>query len=356
MITVIFVAIILTVLTLGFLRLALNEQRIATDDDLTSRAFFASESGLEDVKRALDAYTKGDISLADLNAESCDSVSGFNPELSPDADYDIEYVCQLIDLTPSDLEFYLDGANQTFQFPINPVDADGNPVPSFPTELHVNWHLNADQSADGDGVVGPGQIEGVPVGAYLNLTDVTTWNSQRHPAMLRISIISFPTSAATFTRGDIEQYTVFASPVDGNVARPANNVNAGTNAGTIRPADCDSANPEYYCNVEFGNFSNNRQYYLRITSLYRPTHVQVTMSNGSGPNNARYFDKVQAVADVTGSSGGVLRRVEARIDLSRPTLMPDAAITSLDDICKDFFITDLAADFDGIPGTSCTTP
>ena len=48
MITVVFIAILLTIITTSFISITVNEQREATDDDLTTRAFYAAESGVQD--------------------------------------------------------------------------------------------------------------------------------------------------------------------------------------------------------------------------------------------------------------------------------------------------------------------
>jgi Tfp pilus assembly protein PilX len=54
--TVMFFTILVTVLTVGFVRIMINERRQSTDEDLTTRAYYAAESGVEDAKRALQQY------------------------------------------------------------------------------------------------------------------------------------------------------------------------------------------------------------------------------------------------------------------------------------------------------------
>ena len=46
--TVIFITLLLLILTTAYIRLMVNEQRQATDNDLSSRAFYAAESGVND--------------------------------------------------------------------------------------------------------------------------------------------------------------------------------------------------------------------------------------------------------------------------------------------------------------------
>ena len=364
MLVVIFLAIILTVLTLGFIRLAINEQRVATDDDLTTRAYYAAESGVEDAKRALRAYTNNRLTQPELNADDCGppTTAEYDSEISADTDYDVEYTCQLIDLIPAVLEFELDGANETIQVPINAVNAAGTPS-SF-NRLVIKWHLDQSQGDDGDGILGATVFDRGPFTDTIPST--TAWN---HPAMLRMSLMRHPDSGAAFTRADLEQYVAFLNPNDDSVVGNGGPISTYIGAGPIPvpgnnpilPGGCSGpvagGSGDYACEIELtGSFNQNEQYFLRLTSLYTGTHVQVEIYNGNGANALRYFDGVQAVVDVTGRAGQVFRRVQTTLDLIQPNILPDAAITSLTDICKDFFITQDELDYNAELDTSCTIP
>ena len=75
----------------------------------------------------------------------------------------------------------------------------------------------------------------------------------------------------------------------------------------------------------------SRDYYLRLSSIYRSAQAAISFE---GPGDD--FIGVQALVDVTGRAADVFRRVQASVNLEDSTvrLLPDAAITSGDEICK----------------------
>lgn len=344
MITVVFVAIILSIMTLSFIRLALNESRISTDDDLTTRAYYAAESGVEEAKRAIKEVQEGTLAEADLNGEECDLPTSFDGELSTPTDYDMGYICQFIDLTPAVYQHHFTSLYQTVQVPLNAVDNDNNPA-TF-TRMEISWHVNNATASGGDGAVGTDAVARTP-NNDVRFPKVADWNSSNYPAMLRANLISHPSGA--ISRAGIDNFIAYLNPVagSGNLSVPS-----GNSAETYQ-ADCDSgvSVDEKFCKIEFTNFDASRDYTLRLTNLYDTTHVEVRLYDGATPV---LFSDVQAIVDVTGRAGSVYRRVESVVNLNTRNILLNDAITSLKDICKDFIFTNNESDFNGVAGTSCT--
>lgn len=333
--TVIFLALLLTTITVSFVRLAINEQRQSTDDDLTNRAFYAAESGVEDAKRAIEMFQNN--TLADLNGGDCAPPTGFDPDLISDPALDSEYTCQLINMDApnfqADLDMWegvtvpLNGANSTW------------------TSVLIEWHL----VGTGTGSDGPAPSER----SNNNLPRVGDWNSN-WAAILRSNFFDIPTSGS-ISRGNFASRAGFL-----------NSGNSGSSSTTLSSFDrqiinasCDDTTPtnEYACSALItGLTPASREYYLRLQSIYEPTHIQITLQNNSGTQTD--FSGVQAVVDVTGRAGDVYRRVEARIQLNQGNyLLPDFALMSATDLCKDFGVTDDPNDFQTLNGAiagSCT--
>ena len=314
MLTVIFLALLLTIITTSFVRLSVTEQRQAVDDDLTTRAFYAAESGVEDAKRAISDFQSG--LPVNLNETVCDPADVVATGVLS-TDLDTEYTCQLIDLTPANYQESLD-AWQAVTIPLKGASAF--------TSVRIDWHIH-------DG------------GAYSrhnnqDLLTVGAWQGANYPAMLRAAVFSTP-SSANFSSSQVSQSTMFINP-----ANSGGSANIGGSDGQIINGSCiaSPSQGQYACSVTLTGINGGLTNYLRLQSLYRQTNISITLLDGGG--NPVLLDDVQAIIDVTGRAADVFRRVEARVSLVDQTFpLPDIALWSNTEICKDFSVTDDAADY-----------
>src|SRR5688572_14994191 len=185
--TVIFFTVLVTVLTVGFVRIMINERRQSTDQDLTSRAYYAAESGVEDARRALQQYYPNPADRTKLNAATCDAPVGYSKTISTSPS--VGYSCMLMDLNPNDLQATLPGDSSSMQWAIR-SEGDVN----F-NKIRVSWHSLTDQA------------DGTPI-ALRNANDNPTtfnWKSGTNPfpAMLRLQMFGYP-KAGVFGRAQIE--------------------------------------------------------------------------------------------------------------------------------------------------------
>lgn len=317
MLTVIFLALLLTIITTSFVRLSITEQRQSIDDDLTTRAFYAAESGVEDAKRAIAEFQAGQP--VTLNEDVCQPASVVTNGLLS-SDLDAEYTCQLIDLSPANFQDDLDPW-EAVTIPLSGADP-------FSSVL-IEWHIHE---------------EGQPYDRRANgqqfLPPVGSWNggnaSRTFPAMLRAAVFSHP-AGNSFTPGQVQQAAVFINP-----ASTASNTNPFSNDGSIINGGCAPRTPtpgQYACRVTLTNINSSRTNYLRLQALYRATDVQVTLVG-------TLLEDVQAIVDVTGRAGDVFRRIEARVSLINQEFpFPDIALWSNSDICKDITVTNDVSDY-----------
>lgn len=349
LITVILLMFVFLVITLGFLRLAVNEQRNSSDVDLNSRAYYAAESGIEDARRILGQfYSDGTISTAERNQLRGDTCSAASPLGVPENsvlsdDLETKITCQLIDTEPGDYIASL-GVNQSALLPLIPADTDpSNPVtPADVASVKIEWH-----SSDDGSVVARSSAE-------TDLPNVGCWNSGEnsvsggvcsgdpYAAMLRTGLFTLPMSGS-ISRASLTNKISYLNPVDGAgtvTAAAFETKIGGTNSVSNSPSCSTGAGGPYVCTLTISDLNLTGaavQNYLRITPIYKGTTVKVTMYDGSG--DPLSFSDVQAKIDVTAQAGDVIRRIETRIPLSTLDLLPDEAITTADQLCKQVVIT-----------------
>ena len=89
--------VVMSLITLGFARIAQRENRQAVDDQLATQAFYAAESGI-------NAAVKG-ITKSTLPRTECPFVGGEYNNGVVSAEKDVYFTCVLINPTPDSLYF-----------------------------------------------------------------------------------------------------------------------------------------------------------------------------------------------------------------------------------------------------------
>lgn len=357
--TVIFFMLLITVITVGFLRIMAIEQRQAIDNDLSANARAAAEAGIEEGKRALLAYYSGatpaglrtDLATAFASGD-CVGLSGSpsivsalqldpngnvvgNPELNQ------RYTCLTVRLRTPD---YLGRAqaNESDIFPLKGV-SDYN-------QIKVSWHLTSDSvSAEGDGkptALAPGLLLPPQTGGVIG------WSSLGYPTYLRVQLFGYPSSGA-FGRTQLDERSrsIFLVPVAGgggstsfDTADPSH----GFDATKGSPSGAASCSPSftvgaYVCSATISlpaaaqYASNVNNYFLRVTPLYGQAHFRVELQNSGNPVD---MNEVQPIVDSTGQSADVYRRVQARVRLNQLSNVPGYAAESANTICKNMQVAD----------------
>lgn len=342
MLVVIFLALLLSIVTISFVRLSINERRQSTDDDLTRRAFYAAESGLEDAKRALAQYLASqprDPLL--LNGDDCAAPAILNPnadgivELSPTNGLDAAYVCQLIKIDPTNFQTQL-AAWESVTIPLKTGGLDYD-------SIIIEWHQPGPSPFNGDITANPNSPQLFPADA---------WNGAEYAAMLRTGLFSTPDSGP-LNRANIFHIAGFLYPGTSGTTVDINPIQQFNHK--VVPSTCDDtvADGQYACSMTIidvtGNFNpGDRINYLRLMALYRATNVQVTLLDGGGVPVP--LEEVQALVDATGRSGQIFRRLSARISLidGDDFPFPDYALITADSICKNFFVNADTDDFDDL--------
>jgi len=362
---VIFAMLLITVATLGFLRVMLNDQQQASDSDLSKSAYDSSLAGVEDAKRALIYYRTvcATTDIAACNAARAAMNSGVcNEGLSSvvtvtankevpvqqqqsgnDSQLNQAYTCVKINLNTDDYA----GPVQANTSKLIPLRA----TKDF-TTVTIEWYSTDDLTANSTSInLLPDASASKPF--YLQ----SNWVASR-PSVMRAQMIQFGSNftldsfdAANSNLVNSNANTLFLYPTgQTNVASAtndtwslANDVRQVAPTGALQPTHCSGnlGGGGYACSAKLvlpnavGQNDTTRTAYLRLTPLYNASHIRVTLGQGA------QFDGVQPSIDSTGRANDLYRRVESRVDLVDTSFpFPEAAVDLTGNLCKDFIVTD----------------
>lgn len=378
---VIFAALLMTIVTVGFVQIMIKDQQQATTQDLSQSANDAALAGVEDAKRLLlldqscrDGAAAATINCAAISAAltpspgqnetDCDTLSkgGIVGETNNEtiiqqsagdkADkLDQAYTCVKIGVNTVNYEGQLE-TNKTTLVPISGVSAFDS--------VEISWFSSQDISSTSSNPAVGFPSTG-PSGALPRTG--TKW-AANYPPLLRTQLIqlggSFKlTDFDDSQAGKSNTHTLFLYPAitginDFNFA--ADGRRSGVAAPSITECKSNFVNDQYLCKATVtlpapidGNTAS-RNAYLRLTALYNGASFSIKLKNGA---TEVLFNRVQPEVDATGRTNDVFRRVKARVELKGDFLYPEAAIDMVGDLCKNFTITDAES---GYSASSTCTP
>ena len=388
---VVFAMLIITVLTIGFLRIMVADQNQASDSDLAQSAYDSALAGVEDGKRALLYYQQrcatNPGSCPGLNAALstgvCNqavvsqgivssSVSATGDVTNPGEIYvrqttstnddklEQAYTCLKMQLVTDDYVGELTPTTSQL-IPLIPEKDSGGTSDTFDT-VTIRWYQPEDLGR-ADGAV---SLTGFA--APQPLLAKASWPANR-PSVMRVQLIQF---GPNFTMEDFDATsggrsnanTVFLYPTNaGSATRSANFTSdirktstsadpiADTAGSSPLPVLCSASISAggYACQMSLrlpqaiNATTNDRTAYLRVTPFYNATHYQIILGNGplnaTGTNIVKFND-VQPIIDSTGRANDLFRRVISRVNLYDNAFpYPDASIDVNNDFCKDFGVT-----------------
>ncbi len=385
MVTVAMFMMLFSVITVGFTYVMISASRQAVNDSLQSSAKAAAESGVEDAKRLIvycynhrnndGTYTNPqDANLCkhiigkradQLEGTDCDDILGAVDSSPQKVNFGLEgvknehrvkvgngsagknssneyYQCLKIATRTDNYEGIVSNLGKSTVIPLRLVDGKGNPATQI-TKIEIQWHRNVD-GADGDGVA---NLAGTS-GTGLPPADKWKSNSHNRPAVLRVERVgvkkgsfSLNDLVASDTAVTLRPSTGGSKSVIMNNYHPLYNDRPNSqypNGVPIIETQCDGNN--YACTMSATDtlYAKNNDYYLRLSAIYKDSHFSIRAYDGSKP---LYFDGVQPLVDVTGSSSDSFSRIQARLKPSfdknadSTNWWPEYVIDTNGKVCKD---------------------
>jgi len=332
---VIFITII-TIVVIAYLASSLSQQRTAVNFDMSTRAYYAAESGIQDVVSTIQAHPDSIPSQTDCKPAIGGDGTG---RLGDGVDYGVNYTCQLVDPTPKEITGQVIPDQKTAVIRINPA---ASPIPNGPYKLVMRWSPKTKpveqvlRPSEGNKVLKPKNEWG-----SVGLND---WYS-----MLRLNVINHPANSS-FTRSSIVQRVVFLNPTQTAEPLTVDKSSPLPQTDTITNASCSASSdsgPEFSCTktITLQNYNlNNDALYVRIGALYKTTTFSMQLFSGS---TQLAFQNTQVTIDATGQAKNVYRRVKQAFPLKGyvEDEDKDAALVAGEGICKLFTVTRTASDF-----------
>jgi Tfp pilus assembly protein PilX len=317
---VLILMMVISLMVLGFAQIARRNQRQTLDRQLSTQAFYAAETGINDAASLL----KGSTAAVPPKTSCADNGGGYYSTLPSsviDATSRVAYTCLMVNPTPSSL-IYSNVGTDSIIAPLS--SASGASI----SRIKLSWQTKL-------GTTTP--MTGCPASTVNAFKATTAWTCGY--GVLRYDLVPY---SGTVTAAGLQTQTMTSFLVPVTTGGAANLAYSTTGAGDLTGAVCTNTE----CSINITGLSGN-SYYMRVRSLYQDISLQITGTDSVG--NAINFQKAQALVDSTGKAQDVLRRIQVRVPLngSSHNLLSDNALTSTDPVCKRFVVMDGSG---GAPG------
>lgn len=368
---VVFSALLMTVVTLGFITQMVANQQRATSDDLSQSALDSAQAGVEDAKRALIQYegmcggihTAPSCSAIETAMTQCNKVftaPGLSvPGTTPSADGSIPVGSGTTDSTAYQQAYTCVKINVNTNNYAGKLAADGSaliPLVSGSAfdSVEVSWTSKEDlQGADGFLV----DLQAPSASPALN----TDWPVNR-PAVMRTQLVQYDSTngfkLSDFDNNSGEQTdnsTLFLYPT-GQTGQQrgggspislftARKTSAGTTGVEPTNVTCsgDLKDGGYSCHqiltLPQAVGGGAAISFLRLISLYNGSHFQLRLMDG---NTTVPFKGVQPEIDSTGRANNLYKRIATRVVVEYGGIpYPNGEVDTTSSLCKDFVVTDV---------------
>lgn len=366
---VVFTALVVVIITVGFVRIMLSDQQQASVNDLSQSAYDSAQAGVEDAKRAIlryenicntGTYTDCNVAYADTTNSQCNYANGKLSDVATSKDpvtgevkvqtgasnnLDQAYTCVKILLDTTDFI----GDLKQDDSKIIPLLG----VTNFDT-IKIEWFNSADLQGSTGAVNVPLASSGQPLLAQSSWTSATSLN---RPSIMRAQLIQYnPTG---FSLSDLDNNTsnvassstMFLYPSNINGV-PASGFPSVRRQATVSPINslCNTSLSAggYACSatikLPMAVSAGARSAYLNLKALYKKAHYRITLWNGV---TSVKFHAVQPEVDSTGRANDLFRRVSSRVELGDISFpFPEAAVDLNGNYCKNFIVTDKTSDYE----------
>ncbi len=318
---------LLGLISIGFARLMDRAVTGSLNNQLSSAASYAVQSGINDTI----AYLQANPGAASSNCNSLFSTNGgadgkIVPTLSSSANGTYKYSCILVDTTPPSLQYGTPAipASNSQSAAINPAGKA--------SQMLFSW-----QSAGS----GANQNANLP-GGSPQLVSQNDWNRAGYEPMLRVTL--YPVASDnSFSQSSARTYFLYPSNSGSNQVSWSGNPDGSRVAINCnsQPGGFTGSNK---CNAAIVNLpSSAAYYYARMTPIYYQAKIEIQARDSSGAQ--LNFSGDQDLVDVTAQAGAASKRQQARVEVGSSQDVapatggaPEDSVRSAQTICKRLLV------------------
>lgn len=306
---------VISLIVLGFGEISRREQRQVLDRQLSSQAFLAAETGVNDARQAIATALRASQPIPEKTqcqrTTGSDPYAAYNPVLN--AATDVTYSCLLVSTRLQNVIQTVAADGGSSVVPLKPVGGQVN-------RLHLKWTTTEE--------IKPIDVARcattIPGNGANNFPRAADWACPY--GVIRIDMV--PIDSLNRNQLMTNNRVVFLYPTS-NAGTPT--VSHAAMNGVVSAMGCTVAG----CSVDITGISTAAtNYAIRVVGIYKGGKLDISADNASGV--PLLLSEAQAKVDATGRAAGVLRRIEARIPLTTNQNVPFTALQSGSSICKRF--------------------
>ncbi len=319
--TTLVLMIVISLIVLGFAQISRRNQRESLDRQLSTQAFYAAETGINDARKIIQDGVNGGLTATDKTACDGSGVGGFYAGLQPDIDpaKNVKYTCLLVDAAPKSLQYSSVGTTSTV---IPMISANGTTI----RRVQLNWQTKQN-------TITP--TAGCPTDVNTFVPNGAGWTCGFGVMRIDLTLTAGNTLTADGLRDNT--MTIFAVPFSSGGVGSINYVASVANGNNRIGVNCDNTTG---CSlrIDVPAVSAQTSYHMRVSSIYRDNSLSVEGQDASG--TSLEIRGAQAVIDVTGKAQDVLRRIKVAIPLrtTSKNMHSDYAIEMTGSLCKRYSI------------------
>ncbi len=318
--------IVITLIVLSFAKISRREQRNALDRQLSTQAFYAAESGVNDAKTAIASWSVNDGRFdIDYTTDCTSFAAAITPTPLPlnqslFASSAAAYTCLFVD--PSPPKVIYPKSDEQHVLPIK--DKNGAAI----STIEIYWDN--------------GNVTGF-LGCPDPSNNPTTWPSNCDAPVLRVELVDAdPATPAPNDLTTSKVFFIYPKAFTGGTISYGSTTGETAEGNCSVPAPPTPPNPNR-CKIVIDGLGA-AGYFLRVKGIYDLAALTITANSG-----AAELTGAQVLIDATGKATDVERRIQVRVPANTlSSKVPLFGVEGTDKICKKFSIYGTGASNDGL--------